>query len=78
MNLSPFLDLRFFQKLDPGPDNITAYFLKKVRAHIASPLTRLFNLSLDEGYVPSDWKKAIIVPILKKKRPPKVLQIISL
>ncbi len=27
----------------PGPDNITVYFLKKVKAHIDLPLTRLFN-----------------------------------
>ncbi len=58
----------------PGPDNISAYFLKTVRAHIASPLTRLINVSLDEGCVPSDWKKAVAVPNFKKKTP-KVLQI---
>ncbi len=34
----------------PGPDN----FLKKVRTHIASPLTKPFNISLNEGCVPSD------------------------
>ena len=53
----------------PGPDNVTSYFLKKVRAHIASPLTRLFNVSLNDNSVPSDWKKAIVVLIFKKKDP---------
>ena len=50
----------------PGADNITPYFLKNVLAHIANPLTTVYNVSLMEGTVPADWKVAYITPIYKK------------
>ena len=50
----------------PGPDLITAYFLKNTVANIAKPLSMMYNICLDEGFVPSEWKVAHIIPIYKK------------
>ena len=33
---------------------------------ISTPLAKLFNLSLEEGIVPSEWKEANITPLFKK------------
>ena len=58
----------------PGPDGITVYFLKNTIAQIASPLCMLFNKSLNEGSLPTDWKTAYITPIFKKGDPQKASQ----
>ena len=34
---------------------------------ICSSLTVLFNMSLNTGQIPDDWKKARVTPILKNK-----------
>ena len=33
---------------------------------ISTPLVKLFNLSLEEGIIPSEWKEANITPLFKK------------
>ena len=33
---------------------------------IASPLTRIINISLSEGVVPQEWKRARVTPLFKK------------
>ena len=33
---------------------------------ISTPLAKVFNLSLEEGIVPSEWKEANITPLFKK------------
>ena len=33
---------------------------------IAIPLTHIFNASILSGVVPSHWKEAIVIPILKR------------
>ena len=50
-----------------GNDNIPAKLLKMSAIIIKTPLTKLFNMSLSQGTLPSSWKKAIIHPIFKKK-----------
>ena len=44
-----------------GPDCISAYMLKATAGSIASPLAKLFNLSLTTGKFPQMWKTASIV-----------------
>ena len=45
----------------PGLDNYTPLFLKNILAHIATPLTKLYSVSLSEGSVPNDWKIAVLL-----------------
>ena len=35
--------------------------------YIAPSLTQIYNLTLTQNYIPSDWKKAKITPIYKGK-----------
>ena len=49
-----------------GPDSIPAFILKTAAKELAPMLTKLFQLSLNSGDVPTDWRQAWIVPIFKK------------
>ena len=49
-----------------GPDEIHPLLLKKCAEQLAYPLTIIFNRSLQDGALPSDWKTSLIVPIFKK------------
>jgi hypothetical protein len=49
-----------------GLDGIPTALLKECRAALKNPLTRIFNRSLREGTVPSNWKKAKVCPVHKK------------
>ena len=50
----------------PGVDGIPPKLLKKIVEQISTPLAKVFNLSLEEGIVPSEWKEANITPLFKK------------
>ena len=50
----------------PGVDGIPAKLLKEIVEQISTPLAKFFNLSLEEGIVPSEWKEANITPLFKK------------
>ena len=49
----------------PGSDSLPP-ILKELPDVITEPLTILLNMSLKEGRLPSTWKVAHVVPILKK------------
>ena len=50
----------------PGVDGIPPKLLKEIVEQISTPLAKMFNLSLEEGIVPSEWKEANITPLFKK------------
>ena len=50
----------------PGVDGIPPKLLKEIVEQISTPLAICFNLSLEEGIVPSEWKEANITPLFKK------------
>ena len=52
-----------------GPDNISARMLKSTAASIAPSVAALFNLSLQLGRIPKEWKKSRVVPIPKVSSP---------
>ena len=49
-----------------GPDGIPMKILKDSAVHLAKPITKLFNKSLEDGTVPSDWKRANVSSVFKK------------
>ena len=52
-----------------GLDNIPGRLMKDAPNVIAGPLTWIFNLSLAKGHVPSEWKSARVIPLLKSGEP---------
>ena len=53
-----------------GPDGIPNWVLRDLAGLIGPPLCAIFNMSLSEGRIPIDWKKAHVTPI-PKAHPPK-------
>jgi len=50
-----------------GIDQIVNEFLKNSPPQMFPLLVKYFNLILDSGIIPSDWKIGVIIPIYKKK-----------
>ena len=50
----------------PGVDGIAHKILKETVDQICTPIAHVFNLSLQEGIVPLEWKEANIIPLFKK------------
>ena len=46
-----------------GPDNISARIIRACAAELTVPVTKLCQLSLEQGVFPKIWKRANIVPI---------------
>ena len=49
-----------------GPDTINGTVLRNCSISLSYPLHKFFNLAYNTGYLPSEWKLANVVPILKK------------
>ena len=49
-----------------GRDNIPNRILRQCSRELAPALTHIFNISLNTGELPSDWRTADIAPIFKK------------
>ena len=49
-----------------GPDGIPGDLLKMCANEIAGVYTLLFQASIDQGRLPSDWKTANMIPVFKK------------
>ena len=68
-----------------GLDGLSSRLLRIASPIIASPLTKLMNLSINTGLFPNDWKVAKVVPLHKKGstndrgnyRPVSVLPVLS-
>ena len=50
----------------PGVDGISPKILKETVEQISTPLSHVFNMSLQEGIVPLEWKEANVIPLFKK------------
>jgi len=57
-------------KKAPGYDNITPIMLKNLPFIAIVFITKLFNAILKFGYYPSEWKKSLIIMILKPGKDP--------
>ena len=51
---------------DTQSNRVPAFILKSAASQLPLILTRLYQYSLDNGEVPTDWKNAHIVPVFKK------------
>lgn len=49
-----------------GPDGTTARMLRKSESTIAPSLSKILNISLKLGKLPSEWRLANIMPVFKK------------
>ena len=62
---------KIIQNLDPNKghdhDNISIRMLKICGSSIYKPLEMIFKQCIETGVFPSEWKKANIVPIHKKR-----------
>ena len=45
------------------PDAIPNRIIKDYAYELAEPVSRMFNISLSSGLVPSMWKDAIVIPV---------------
>ena len=52
-----------------GPDEIPNWVLKSYAHGLALPANSIFNVSLQQAFVPEIWKKADVIPVLKNKVP---------
>ena len=52
----------------PGVDGIPPKLLKEIVEQISTPLAKVFDLSLEEGIIPSEWKEAKLHRYLRKDR----------
>ena len=57
----------------PGPDNICAEHLRNLGPIAKELLLRLINQSWLRGEVPAEWRRAVIVPIPKAGKDPKLI-----
>ncbi|XP_071950032.1 uncharacterized protein [Antedon mediterranea] len=55
----------------PGPDCLLPIFLKSCKAQLANVLCTFFNLTVQKGILPKQWKDANVVPIFKRNGKPK-------
>ena len=49
-----------------GPDGIHPAVLKNCSLEIAKPLRKIFQDTIEQGKIPTDWKQANVTPIFKK------------
>ena len=56
----------FREKSSIRSEEQVAYILKTAADELAPALALLFQLSMDQGEIPQDWKQALVVPIFKK------------
>ena len=52
--------------LSSGPDGLPPLLFKRIKSSLARPLALLFTQLMSVGFVPPEWKTAIITPVFKK------------
>ena len=60
-----FSKIMSFKNSSPGYDEISPVVIKHVANYVSKSLCHIFNLSLNQGIVPSRLKIARVVPIFK-------------
>ena len=55
-------------KLSQGPDGIPQHITKNMGLSITYPFNRFFEFFMSDGQVSSEWKSAIVTPILPREK----------
>lgn len=63
------LILRKTKATTPGIDNLPAWVFKRCSVELADVVTRIFNLSISSGKVPTEWLTAVVTPVPKIDKP---------
>ena len=50
-----------------GPNGLPPVLFTRLKHSLVTPLTLMYNQLLSVAEVPADWKKAVIMPVYKKK-----------
>ncbi len=58
--------LKLNSSKSPGDDQMHPRILKELNNEICESLAVLFNKTISEGRLPSQWKFAVVVPLFKK------------
>ena len=67
------VNLPCIQGQSPGPDGIHIVVWKEFAFELSPALADIYNSSLEQGYFPTQLKRAIVVPV-PKLRPPKSVE----
>jgi hypothetical protein len=71
IEFTPDMLIRLCKKINPkltcDPDNYSPFMLKQLIHVLSYPLSHLFNSLISVSKSPSEWKRAIITPIFKKR-----------
>ena len=63
------LMLRKVKSTSPGLDNIPSWIFQKCSYELAEVICHIFNYSLECHNIPDQWRKAVVTPIPKTKKP---------
>jgi len=70
---TPHMVNKYIRKLkikrSSGPDGLPAIFFKSVGPNIVFPLSVIFNISVQSGFVSLIWRTAVVTPVFKKGSP---------
>ena len=66
MSTTPYLETWRTIPNSSGPDGIPARLLHEYANHIAPALTKIFQISVNTGTIPDEWRSTSIVPVFKK------------
>ena len=73
LHLYPWDVYHELKKINPtklgGPDKIPGKIIKEFTYDLSVPLTNILNSSFEEGIIPSQWKKGVVVPVPKQNPP---------
>jgi hypothetical protein len=54
------------RKCSSGPDGLPSILFNKLAPQLSDPLSKIYNVIMQQGMVPNIWKRAIVIPIFKK------------
>ena len=73
VDFSPEIVFKKLKKISPkfssGPDGLNSFFMKSLREVLGKPLSHIFQNSMSQSVIPTQWKLANVTAIFKKGEP---------